>query len=71
MPEANAIGEAELERQALWRLIWDRYLAKYRTPQRRQAWFKLHHRDVDGTELVVSHILLQPRKETAPKSLKP
>jgi parvulin-like peptidyl-prolyl isomerase len=51
---------AELERQALWRLTWDRYLAKYRTPERRAAWFRAHHRDVDGTQLAVSHILLQP-----------
>lgn len=51
---------AELERQVLWRLVWDRYLAKYRTPERRATWFELHHRDVDGTQLAVSHILLQP-----------
>jgi parvulin-like peptidyl-prolyl isomerase len=51
---------AELERQALWRLVWDSYLAKYRTPERRAAWFRLHHREVDGTQLAISHILLRP-----------
>jgi parvulin-like peptidyl-prolyl isomerase len=61
--EAGAISDTELERQALWRLLWDSYLDKYRTPQRRQTWFRQHHRDVDGTELVVSHILFQPTRK--------
>ncbi len=55
----EAITAAELDRQVLWRLIWDRYLAKFRTPERRKAWFGAHHRNVDGTQLAVSHILLQ------------
>ena len=58
--KAESITPADLERQVLWRLVWDRYLAKYRTPQRRENWFQDHHRDLDGTELVVSHILLRP-----------
>ena len=58
--KAESITPADLERQVLWRLVWDRYLAKYRTPQRRETWFQTHHRDLDGTELVVSHILLRP-----------
>ena len=31
--KAESITAADLERQVLWRLVWDRYLAKYRTPQ--------------------------------------
>ena len=58
--KAESITPADLERQVLWQLVWDRYLAKYRTPQRRETWFQNHHRDLDGTELVVSHILLRP-----------
>ena len=58
--KAESITAADLERQVLWRLVWDRYLAKYRTPERRETWFQNHHRDLDGTELVVSHILLRP-----------
>ncbi len=58
--KAESITAADLDRQVLWRLVWDRYLAKYRTPQRRETWFQTHHRDLDGTELVVSHILLRP-----------
>ena len=30
--KAESITAADLERQVLWRLVWDRYLAKYRTP---------------------------------------
>ena len=58
--KAESITAADLQRQVLWQLVWDRYLAKYRTPQRRETWFQSHHRDLDGTELVVSHILLRP-----------
>ena len=58
--KTESLTEADLQRQVLWRLIWDRYLAKYRTPQRREVWFQEHHRDLDGTELVVSQILLRP-----------
>jgi parvulin-like peptidyl-prolyl isomerase len=58
--KAESITPADFERQVLWRLVWNRYLAKYRTPQRRETWFQIHHRDLDGTELVVSHILLRP-----------
>jgi peptidyl-prolyl cis-trans isomerase SurA len=51
---------ADIQRQALWELVCGRYVAKYCTPQRRETWFQKHHRDLDGTELVVSHILLRP-----------
>ena len=67
--KAEAITPADLERQVLWRLVWDRYLAKYRTPQRRETWFQNHHRDLDGTELVVSHILLRPAAGAGPKEI--
>ncbi len=58
--KAESISEADLERQVLWRLVWDSYLAKYRTPQRREIWFQNHHADLDGTKMVVSSILLRP-----------
>jgi parvulin-like peptidyl-prolyl isomerase len=65
--QADAVTESELEQQVLWRLVWDRYLAKYRTPEHRKIWFASHHREVDGTELVVSHILLRPAAGAGPK----
>jgi parvulin-like peptidyl-prolyl isomerase len=58
--KSESITAADLQRQVLWRLVWDRYLAKYRTPQRRQTWFEKHHADLDGAEMVVSHIRLGP-----------
>jgi parvulin-like peptidyl-prolyl isomerase len=67
--KAGPITPANLEQQALWRLVWDRYLAKYRTSQRRETWFQNHHRDLDGTELVVSHILLRPAAGTSLKDV--
>ncbi len=68
-PQAESIAPADLDQQVLWRLVWDRYLAKYRTPQRRETWFQKHHRDVDGTELVVSHILLRPAAGSSPEEI--
>ena len=67
--KAESITPADLERQVLWRLVWDRYLTKYRTPQRRETWFQNHHGDLDGTELVVSHILLRPVAGAGPKEI--
>ena len=67
--KAEAITPAELERRVLWRLVWDRYLSKYRTAQRREAWFNRHHRDLDGTVLIVSHILLRPTAAADDKGL--
>ncbi|MGO9114777.1 MAG: peptidylprolyl isomerase [Thermoguttaceae bacterium] len=67
--KAESITSADLERQVLWRLVWDRYLAKYRTPQRRENWFQNHHFDLDGTEMVVSHILLRPAAGAGPREI--
>ena len=68
-PAAGLGSEADLDRRVLWRLVWDRYLARYRTPERRNAWFAEHHRDLDGTELVVSHILLRPAAGVGPAEI--
>jgi parvulin-like peptidyl-prolyl isomerase len=65
----GSITAADLERQVLWGLVWDRYLAKYCTPKRRETWFQNHHRDLDGTELIVSHILLRPAAGAGPKEI--
>lgn len=65
--KSESMTLADLKRQVLWELVWNRYLAKYRTPQRRETWFQNHHSDLDGTELVVSHILLRPAAGAAAK----
>ena len=67
--KAESMTAADLERQVLWQLVWDRYLARYCTPERRETWFQDHHRDLDGTELVVSHILLRPAAGAGPKEI--
>ena len=50
-------------------MVWDRDLAKYCTPERRASWFQNHHAELDGTELVVSHILLRPAAGAAPQEI--
>ena len=67
--KAESMTAADLDREILWGLVWHRYLAKYRTPQRRETWFQAHHRDLDGTELVVCHILLRPAAGAGPKEI--
>ncbi len=67
--KTESITPAELDERVLWRLVWDRYLAKYRTPERRESWFQKHHRDLDGTQLVVSQILLRPADGAGPKEI--
>ena len=66
---AESMTAADLDRQVVWRLVWDRYLAKYRTPHRRETWFQNHRREIDGTELAVSHILLRPAAGAGPKEI--
>ncbi len=60
--KAQSIGQADLDRQFAWNAVWRRLLARYVTPERLAAYFAAHHRDCDGTELSVSHILLRPRQ---------
>ncbi len=48
--------------------MWEKYLARYVTPQRLEAYFAAHRRDFDGTEMAVSHILLRPSAAAAGKA---
>jgi parvulin-like peptidyl-prolyl isomerase len=56
----QSLSEADLRRQLAWGLVWDKYLARYATDRRAEAFFEAHRREFDGTELAVSHILLRP-----------
>ena len=47
-------------------MVWERYLVRYATDERVQSYFQSHRREFDGTELVVSHILLQPSLGAGP-----
>ncbi|MGA2066748.1 MAG: peptidylprolyl isomerase [Thermoguttaceae bacterium] len=57
---AASADEAGVGRQLAWSVIWGRYLAKYLTAERDEAYFQAHRRELDGTELAVSHVLLRP-----------
>ena len=58
-----------MRRQLAWRLVWDKYQAKYSTSERLDAHFRQHRRQFDGTQLLVSHILLQPPPRGGPQAV--
>ena len=53
-------SEAMLRAEIGWQLSWQKFLRQKITDESLEAYFKAHHRDFDGTELRVSHILLRP-----------
>lgn len=55
----KGVDEAELRNQLNWQLSWSRYMAQSLTDAALEACFTRHHRDLDGTQLRVSHILLR------------
>ncbi len=57
--KSQSIGETDLERQLAWNVVWKKYLARYVTKDRCEAYFAAHRRDLDGTEMAVGHILLR------------
>jgi len=65
----QAMTEGDLRRQTAWKLTWERYLAKYVTEPRLASYFEAHRRDFDSTQLVASHILLQPAPGSGPQEV--
>jgi parvulin-like peptidyl-prolyl isomerase len=57
--KALGIAEVDLDRHLAWNLLWEKYLQKYLTKARMETYFENHRRDLDGTQLSVSHILLK------------
>jgi parvulin-like peptidyl-prolyl isomerase len=53
------LTEAELRRDLLWRISWNRYLAAYLTEANLEKYFKEHAADYDGRKLRVAQILLK------------
>ena len=53
-------SEADLKRQLSWNIVWGKFLARYVTEELIEAYFKDHHRELDGSEVTVSHLLLRP-----------
>jgi peptidyl-prolyl cis-trans isomerase C len=52
--------ETVLRGELAWQLTWQQYLRRHTTNEALEAYFKAHHREFDGTELRVSHILFRP-----------
>ena len=57
---AESLNAATLRQRIIWELTWKKCAAGQLSDQRLAAYFAAHHRDFDGTELSVSHILLRP-----------
>jgi hypothetical protein len=64
--KTQAVAASDFDRQLAWNVVWERYRARYVTPARLDAHFAAHHRDFDGTEMEVSHILLRPSAADRP-----
>ncbi|HZZ70757.1 MAG TPA: peptidylprolyl isomerase [Pirellulales bacterium] len=58
----TGMNEAYLRRAVAWERNFDRYLSRIVNLEQMQAYFDKHRRDLDGTELHVSHILLRPAR---------
>ncbi len=65
----KALTEADLRRQVTWDLAWGRYRARYVTEERLASHFQEHRRQFDGTEVSVSHILLQPEAKQVAREI--
>ena len=58
--KGQGIARADLERQLVWNVVWQKYLARYVTAERVAAYFQAHRRELDGTEALAGQILLRP-----------
>lgn len=54
----NGMSPSQYRQAVAWQIGWQRYLDKFLTDENLQRYFQEHHRDYDGTELRVAHILL-------------
>jgi len=63
--KAESLRQSDLDRQSAWNVLWRKYVARYATDQRLASYFAAHHREYDGTQLLVSHILLRPSADGA------
>jgi parvulin-like peptidyl-prolyl isomerase len=65
--QAPSITEADLRRQLAWDLVWQKYLARYVTTARVESYFESHRRELDGSEVSVSQILLRAKADGGPQ----
>jgi parvulin-like peptidyl-prolyl isomerase len=61
----RGVGRETLRHEIVWPLVWNKYLERHLADQL-EGYFNEHRRELDGTQLRVSHILLRP--ETANQS---
>ena len=66
--KAQSMTEADFERQIAWNLVWEKLRAKYVTDERVASYFQSHRRELDGTRMLVSHILLRPPPNAGPSN---
>jgi len=64
----QSMTEADLRRQVAWNVAWDKYLVKYVTDARAEGYFNSHRRELDGSEISVSHVLLRPKAGAGPEA---
>ncbi len=57
--EQTGITEDELRRGLTWEAGWPKYLSSKLTPENIKTYFETHHREFDGTQLRVAHLLLK------------
>jgi len=65
----QSLTQADLRHRITWSLLWERYVAKYVTEERRASHFEAHRREFDGTEVSVSHVLLRPGTQADPGAI--
>lgn len=53
----NHLSEQDLEDLRYWEICWNRFARERLTDDELKRYFDAHHRDFDGTQLRVSHIL--------------
>ncbi len=57
----NGASVETLRYDVFWRLAWDKYLERH-LADALEDYFKAHHKDLDGTQIRASHILLRPER---------
>ncbi|MGC3969337.1 MAG: peptidylprolyl isomerase [Pirellulales bacterium] len=55
----NLLTEDDLEKVRYWEICWNRFARELLNDDHLKQFFEAHHRDFDGTQLRVSHVLLR------------
>ena len=68
--KTRSITEDDLRRQLAWNVVWEKYTARYVTSARMERYFQAHRRELDGSRVSVSQILLTPAARCGASSLR-